>query len=101
MGGDGQGIVDNPETRQIVESFVRTDGGIGLGEAHDRLQLLLGRRYDGAGWGKLLDSLHAEPGSEPLMTLQEAFEFFGQLGGGSNVGGPTENRYRRIEGDHY
>lgn len=56
-----------------MSDLVREDG-INLAQAHERLRGLLGSRYDGEGWGKLLDNVHAEPGEEPRMSIDDAFE---------------------------
>ena len=50
-------------------------GGINLTQAHDQLKTLLGTRFDEHKWGKLLDHVDSMPGEEPIMTVDEAFQF--------------------------
>lgn len=63
-----------------------TEGGIGLGEAHDLLSTLLGANYDAEAWGKLLDGVQAEPDEEPAFTIDRAFELYGVRSGISEEG---------------
>lgn len=69
------GIVDNVNTRAIANALAADAGGINLAEAHESLRRLLGNGYDANLWGSLLDKVHCEPGEEPAMTVDQAFQF--------------------------
>ena len=73
---DDENVIDTPETRIIVQSLAQAEGGIGLAEAHEQLQQVLGDAYHASSWGKVLDAVHCEPGEEPRMTVDEAFLFY-------------------------
>ena len=75
--GDDENVIDIPETRTIVQSLAQTEGGLSLAEAHEQLEMALGGAYRASSWGKVLDAVHCEPGEEPRMTVDEAFEFYG------------------------
>lgn len=94
------GIVDNDATRAIVCSLASPEDGINLAEAHERLQQLLGASYDTERWGKLLDSVHAEPGKPSLLTVEAAFELYRDSGGGAGASEAERQRnlqaYRRL-----
>lgn len=80
-------VVDNLETRAIVNAYVQRHGGLDLPTAHMQLQALLGSRYDAVLWGKLLDAVVSSRESTPLMTRDEAFQFYGKE---SVVGGAED-----------
>lgn len=50
-------------------------GGVNIAQAHEQLKRLLGNRYDADKWGKLFGHVVCEPGEEPIMTVEDAFQF--------------------------
>jgi hypothetical protein len=56
------GIVDNVETRRIINALVADSGGINIAQAHEQLERLLGNQYDAERWGKLFNHVVCEPG---------------------------------------
>jgi hypothetical protein len=69
------GIVDNVETRRIINALVADSGGINIAQAHEQLERLLGNQYDAERWGKLFNHVVCEPGEVPVMTVEDAFQF--------------------------
>ena len=59
----------------IINALVMDSSGINLAQAHDQLKTLLENRFDKHKWGNLLDHMDCVPGEEPIMTVDEAFQF--------------------------
>ncbi|KAI9459609.1 hypothetical protein HD554DRAFT_2041834 [Boletus coccyginus] len=75
------GIIDNIQTCEIVQLLAQPEGGIGLSQALESLEKLLGNSFDAESWGTLLDSVHAEPGEAAAQTVDEVFAFYAQQDG--------------------
>lgn len=89
-------VVDTPETRAIVNAYMQRDGGLDLPAAHVQLQRLLGSQYDAVLWGKLLDAVVSSRESTPMMTQDEAFQFFGNESSVGDAEDGNSSDFRQI-----
>ncbi|KAI9568140.1 hypothetical protein HD554DRAFT_2172538 [Boletus coccyginus] len=89
------GIVDDPETRQVVAALAQSSGGISLPEAHECLRKILGDEYNEKLWGQLFDDVVSAPGEEPARSVEDAFKFYGTDGGEEDSHAKSMENYRK------
>lgn len=69
-------VVDTPRTRAILDAFTNHANSLGIPEALQLLQEVMGDQYCEKCWAKCLDCLSAAPGEEPLATVSEVLELY-------------------------